>query len=131
MKHARPSDVAFEPKDQLVFVRLEDGKIDLSVFFSNELGEPGNLVESMTAWIEDTAVAVIAPHFKISSPVDYIIEGYGIYGSETEMDGPAKPLLDAVRREMIADSTFLNFSPSRWAVWRASASVPGAASCTA
>lgn len=101
MKHARPSDVAFEPKDQLVFVRLEDGKIDLSVFFSNELGEPGNLVESMTAWIEDTAVAVIAPHFKISSPVDYIIEGYGIYGSETEMDGPAKPLLDAVRREMM------------------------------
>jgi len=90
--------VSCEPVDQMVFVRLVDGEIDLSTYFCNELGAPNGLVEAMTAWIDDTAPAIIAPHFKVSSPVDYLIEGHEMQTGEIVAD--AKPIFEALRKEM-------------------------------
>lgn len=93
--------VVFEPKDQLVFVRLENGQIDLSVYFSNECESPDDLVAAMEAWIDDTDTAVIKPHFRISSIVDYVVVFHEIWGSKNKVDAEAKPLLDAIKREML------------------------------
>lgn len=101
MKHSSPRDVAFEPEDQMVFVRLEDGKIDLSVYFSNDCGDPGGLEDAMTAWLDDSSVAVIAPHFKISSPVDYMIEGHEMRAYDNAIDESARPIFEAIKREML------------------------------
>ena len=101
MKHATAIDVAFEPTDQLVFVRLEDGKIDLSVYFSNQCGVPGGLEDAMTAWLEDTAYAVIAPHFSVASPVDYLIEGHEMPAHGNAIDEKARPVFEAIKREML------------------------------
>jgi len=82
----------------MVFVRLVDGEIDLSTYLSNEIEAPNGLVEAMTAWIDDTAPAIIAPHFKISSPVDYLIEGHEMQTGDIDLD--AKPIFDALRKEL-------------------------------
>lgn len=101
MKHATHDEIAYEPSDQMVFVRLDNGKVDLSVYMCNDCDSEQGLIDAMTAWIEDEATAIIAPHFTIASPVDYLIEGYQMPAYDNAIDEDARPVFDAIRREML------------------------------
>ena len=98
--HAHPNYVSYEPENQLVFVRLDNGKIDLSVYLSNECDSGFEITQAILTWAEDSKSVIIAPHFSISSPVDYLVEGHGFEG---KVDINAKPVFEAVRAEMVAE----------------------------
>lgn len=103
MKHAPETwYVSYEPSDQMVFVRLEDGKIDLSVYLSNEVDSGDEIYAAIEAWASGEESAIIAPHFTIASPVDYLIEGHQMPSFNNNIDADAKPLFDAIRAEMAA-----------------------------
>lgn len=91
--------VSYEPENESVFVRLIDGKIDLSVYICNELEVDDKLDDAIVAWAEGTDPVIIAPHFKVSSPVDYLIEGNTNHGSGL-IDFDAKVVFDALRAEL-------------------------------
>ena len=93
--------VSYEPKNEMVFVRLEDGKIDLSIYLSNECNSEEALVNAMTAWVEDSDSVIIAPHFTLASPVDYLIDGHKMRHYGNAIDEEARPVFDAVKREML------------------------------
>ena len=94
--------VTYEPKEQMVFVRLHKGKIDLSVYLTNECEEAAEMMPVVTAWSEDTHPAIIAPHFSVSSPLDYLIDSHEMHAHENAIDMDAKPIFDALRAELIA-----------------------------
>jgi len=101
MKHATHGEIAYEPADEMVFVRLDNGKVDLSIYMCNECSSEQGLIDAMTAWIEDEATAIIAPHFTIAAPVDYLIEGHQMPAYDNAIDECARPVFDAIRREML------------------------------
>lgn len=101
MKNACDRAVSYEPENQLVFVDMENGKICLSIFFSNECETDAQLFNAMTAWVNDSDIATISPHFSISSPVDYLIEGHQLISNTEVIDKDSKPIFDAVKREML------------------------------
>lgn len=104
MKHMPPpiwggNYVAFEPANQMVFVDLANGKIDLSIYLSNECGDDDGIIPAMEAWLDDTAPSIIAPHFTVASPVDYLIDGHEMPAVGNVIDIDAKPVFDALRAE--------------------------------
>ena len=94
--------VAYEPKDKMVFVRLREGKIDLSVYLSNECSEAAEMEPVIEAWFNDTHPTIIAPHFSVSSPLDYLVDGHQMPAHGNEIDMDAKPVFDALRAELTA-----------------------------
>lgn len=92
----------YEPKDQMVLVRLHEGKIDLSVYLSNECSHAVEMEAVIKAWFNDTHSTIIAPHFSVSSPLDYLIDGHEMHAHENAIDMDAKPVFDALRAELIA-----------------------------
>ena len=102
MKHGTHGEVAYEPVDEMVFVQLDNGKVDLSIYMCNECSYEQGFIDAMTVWIEDEATAVIiAPHFTIASSVDYLIEGHRMPTYDNAIDEDVRPVLDAIRREML------------------------------
>lgn len=91
--------VTYEPENESVIVRLIDGKIDLSVYICNELEVADKLDEAIVAWAECTDPVVIAPRFKVSSPVDYLIEG-NTNDESGLIDFDAKVVFDVLRAEL-------------------------------
>lgn len=103
MKHTPEHGyVSFEPENELVFVRFENGKIDLSVYLSNETNEEQAMLASVTAWADDSSPVIIAPHFTVASPVDYLIDMHEMPAHNNHIDANAKPIFDALRAEMVA-----------------------------
>ena len=43
----------------------------------------------------------IAPHFTIAAPVDHLIEGHQMPAYDNAIDECARPVFDAIRREML------------------------------
>ena len=93
--------VQCEPLGETVYVSLIDGKIDLSVYFSNEIAPVDGLEEAMQSWINDSAPVIISPHFSIASPVDYLIDGHQMPARKNNIDLDAKPIFDALREELV------------------------------
>jgi len=92
---------SFEPKNVLVFTSLVDGKIDLSVYLSNETDDDAELIEAMTAWVDDTKAVIIAPHFTLAGPVDGLIDLHEMPALDFNIDLDAKPIFDALKAEML------------------------------
>lgn len=93
--------IKFEPTDELVFVEIMDGKIDLSLYFCNECGTSQELFDAVTAWAEDTGPVVIEPHFKISAIVDYMVDMHELHLIK-KLDIKAKETIDLIRAEFQA-----------------------------
>jgi hypothetical protein len=93
--------VHYEPSDSLVHVELESGKIDLSVFLCNETDSSSELIYAITSWSEDTESVIIAPHFTVAAPVDYLIDMHQMPSHSNHIDVNAKPIFKALREEMI------------------------------
>lgn len=104
MKHTPEAShyISHEPTDEIIYVRLEDGKIDLSIFLSNECDSSTQLLAAMQAWVTDAAPVIIAPHFTVAAPVDYLISGHEMPAYNNHIDIDAKPIFSALRAEMMA-----------------------------
>lgn len=102
MKHAPESGyVSYEPNNETVIVRMESGKIDLSVYLSNETDSSIEIIKAITSWADDSASVIIAPHFSIASPVDYLIDMNQMPARQNRIDATSKPLFDLVKAEML------------------------------
>lgn len=101
-----PTDyLTYEPENEMVYVRLmEDGTLDLSIYLASEMvcSDEDEIEQAVVAWALGKDSVIIAPRFKVSSPVDYLVEGHQMPAYGGRIDAKAKPVLDALRAEMLA-----------------------------
>lgn len=100
--------VQYEPSDSCLHVDLEDGKIDLSVFLSNETDSSNELLNAIAAWADDTSPVIICPHFTVAAPVDYLIDMNQMPAYDNHIDIDAKPIFDAIKAEMLEQIERIN-----------------------
>lgn len=94
--------VTYEPQDQMVHVELQDGKIDLSIYLSNETCSSPEMAAAIDAWAKDSQAVIIAPRFTLASPVDCLIESHQLLRCRDIIDLEARPIFEAVKAELEA-----------------------------
>ena len=82
--------------DELVYAELENGKVDLSMHL------PGEIVSG-----PEVEPFAFIPHFSITSIVDDLICVYGIDGSNDVISADERPLVDALRKELLEQAARL------------------------
>lgn len=91
---------SYEPYDQMVFVKMNGGKIDLSIYLSNETDNNPEINYAIETWADTDEPVIIAPHFTIAAPLDYLICFHELRMNNNVIDASAKPMFDALRAEM-------------------------------
>lgn len=95
------SSVNANLNDEMIFTDLVGGKIQLTVYLSNLTDQRDELLEAMTAWVDDSNNVEIVVNFSVSSPVDYLIDGHKMPAYQDHIDMDAKPVFDALKAEML------------------------------
>lgn len=101
MKEIDEGEVAYRSEECVFVELLDDGKVELSIYMSSECDMSADMNAVIGAWSTGSAYAVIEPRFSIASPVDYLVEGHSMPRYGNAIDESARPVFDAVRRELV------------------------------